>query len=78
MDSVRSQKIGILKHLKENPSKGITPIDALNLFGCFRLSARIWDLKEDGCEIKTVKESKNKKTYARYFLVSDNKNKRLG
>ena len=25
--------------------KSLTPIDALNLFGCFRLGARIWDIR---------------------------------
>ena len=31
----------------------ITPISALEKFGCFRLSARIWDLRNDGHPIKT-------------------------
>ena len=31
----------------------ITPIEALDLFGCFRLGARIADLKEAGHEIKS-------------------------
>ena len=31
----------------------ITPIDALNLYGCFRLGARIADLRADGHEIKS-------------------------
>ena len=30
-----------------------TPIDALNKFGCFRLAARISDLRNDGMLIKT-------------------------
>lgn len=30
----------------------ITPLDALNKFGCFRLGARIYDLKQKGLDIK--------------------------
>lgn len=59
----------IREYLLEHP-EGITPIDALNLFGCFRLGARIWDIKHGvGCdplEIETVNETKGGKTYARY------------
>jgi hypothetical protein len=47
----------------------ITPIDALNLFGCFRLGARIHDLKNKfGVNIKTeIVESGNKR-FAKYSL----------
>ena len=31
----------------------ITPLSALEKFGCFRLSARIWDLRNEGHPIKT-------------------------
>tara|TARA_R100001015_G_C4610662_1_gene166025 strand:- start:601 stop:816 length:216 start_codon:yes stop_codon:yes gene_type:complete len=31
----------------------ITPLSALESFGCFRLSARIWDLRNEGHSIKT-------------------------
>ena len=32
----------------------LTPMDALRRFGCFRLGARIWDLRnEHGMDIKT-------------------------
>lgn len=44
-----SQNAQILDHLKTG--KEISPIDALNLFGCFRLSARIHDLKKSGWPI---------------------------
>ena len=33
--------------------KSLTPIDALNKFGCFRLAARISDLRNDGLKIAT-------------------------
>jgi hypothetical protein len=41
----------ILNHLRSG--KHITPLEALNRFGCFRLGARIWDLKKAGHEIES-------------------------
>ena len=49
--------------------KEITPIQALNKFGCFRLAARINDLRKDGLNIATKIMSKDGKTYASYRLV---------
>lgn len=53
MKTLQSQADAILAHLQEG--KGITPMDALNLCGCFRLSARIADLKKRGYDIVTEK-----------------------
>ena len=51
--------------------KSITPLDALNLFGSFRLGARIFDLKNDyGMKIKTEMVEVNGKRYAKYSLVN--------
>jgi len=36
-----------------NKGKKLTPIDALNKFGCFRLAARIADLRNEGMNIVT-------------------------
>ena len=50
--------------------KGITPIDALNLFGCFRLGARIADLKKMGYDIVTERiKVEGGKYVARYHLA---------
>ena len=49
--------------------KSITPIDALNKFGCFRLAARINELRKDGLNIVTKIVTKEGKTYASYRLV---------
>jgi hypothetical protein len=46
-----SQNQMIEKHLNEGNS--LTPLEALKLFGCFRLSGRIYDLKRRGVQIKT-------------------------
>jgi hypothetical protein len=39
----------VLSHLKTG--KVITPLEALNSFGCFRLAARIYDLRTAGWPI---------------------------
>ena len=62
----------ILAHLKAGNS--LTPIDALNLFGCFRLSARIKDLRDSGYEIDTDYPScVDRKRYAVYTLKTAEK-----
>jgi hypothetical protein len=53
-------------------SKGnsITGIEALNLFGCFRLPARIADLKKVGHKIKSeMVKLTNGKRVAQYTLL---------
>ena len=60
-----SQKQLILRHLKVKGS--ITPIEALNLYGCFRLSARIQDLRKANHPISTKMISDRNKRFAQYF-----------
>jgi len=49
--------------------KAITPIQALNDYGCLRLSARIHDLRKDGWRIQsTMKKTATGKTVAQYKL----------
>lgn len=61
----KSQTIRILEHLKKGQT--ITPLEALEKFGCFRLSAIIYSLRHDGYEIETKFVTKNKKTFAEYI-----------
>ena len=49
--------------------KSINPLQALNKFGCFRLAARISDLRNDGLNIATKIVTKDGKTFASYRLV---------
>ncbi len=46
----------------------ITQLDALKMFGCFRLSARISDLKDQGFDIVTKMVKVNDKRVAQYSL----------
>ena len=46
----------------------ITAPDALQMFGCFRLSARISNLKEQGMNIITEMVEINDKRIAKYSL----------
>lgn len=48
----------------------LTPMDALRRFGCFRLGARIWDLRnKQGMDIRTEQfRTKSGKIVAAYSL----------
>ena len=46
----------------------ITLIMALNMFGCFRLAARILDLREAGLDVKMKMVTGGDKRYAEYSL----------
>lgn len=60
----------ILLYMREKGS--ITPIDALREIGCFRLGARIYDLRARGYNINTKMETHEGRfgpvTFARYSL----------
>jgi hypothetical protein len=64
-----SQAKQILKYLQTHES--ISPVEALTVAGCFRLAARINDLRNAGYNIKTdIRSDVNGRRYARYKLVS--------
>jgi hypothetical protein len=54
---METQNQQVLAYLKTG--KEITPMDALRMFGCFRLAGRIYDLRQEGwpitCERREVK-----------------------
>ena len=51
--------------------KSITPLQALNKYGCFRLAALIHKLRKEGMVIETEYVTKNSKTFAKYFLTTE-------
>ena len=65
---MKSQNTKILNYLSKG--KVLTPIQALNKFGCFRLAARIADLRKQGHTIFTDSVKKNGKTFAGYKLIN--------
>lgn len=67
---MNSQTEQIRKHLESG--KTINPLQALKKYGCFRLGARIWDLKnKQGLNIKTDFITRNDKTFAEYKLLNN-------
>jgi len=63
-----SQIDGIRAHLLRG--KPITPMQALKLFGCFRLAAVIFNLRAEGFAIETeMVYSGDKKKWASYTLT---------
>lgn len=67
MPAASSQAGQILDHLRRIGP--ITPLEALELYGCFRLAARIKDLRELGWAIETgTHHIPSGKTVARYWL----------
>ena len=47
----------------------LNTLDALTMFGCFRLSARISNLKDQGMNIMTEMVEVNDKRIAKYYLA---------
>ncbi len=60
----QTQKEAILRHLQSG--RAITPLEALELYGCFRLGARIWELRDEGYKIQSETVKQGKKTFASY------------
>ena len=65
-ESTESQCNMIRAHLNEG--KSITPMGALTLFNCFRLGARIHNLRTEGMDIETEMVAKGDKRFAKYYL----------
>lgn len=66
-----TQSERILRHLRDYGS--ITPVEALQEYGCMRLGARIYDLKREGHDIRTERQSARNRygertTFARYIM----------
>ncbi len=62
-----TQTADVLAHLQSG--KSITPIEALNLYGIFRLAAVVYDLREMGHEILTEEvKTPNGKRHALYRM----------
>ena len=56
----------ILKHLEKGNK--LTSLEALSLFACFRLAARVQELRDVGHEVKSQLIMINGKRIAEYWL----------
>jgi len=65
--TVEAQNKRILKYLQSGAT--VNPLSSLDLFGSFRLAARIHDLKGQGHNIKTTMVYNGKKKWANYNLI---------
>ena len=68
----KSQKENILEYL--HIGNKITPLEALYQFGSFRLSAVIFELRQEGYNIITHKKKVDGKTFAEYELAKEKSN----
>jgi hypothetical protein len=66
-----SQRFQIQRHLAQG--KPITPIGALAKWGCFRLGARIHELRKLRFPIKTTMVRDGKKVFASYRIQTRGK-----
>jgi hypothetical protein len=62
-----TQREQILHHLQRHGD--LTPLDALQNYGCARLAARVHELRQDGYDIRDVGEQQGRKRWARYRLI---------
>lgn len=49
-----AQRYKILVHMQDG--KDITPVEALQNFGCFRLAARIKEIRDQGYKVQTIRD----------------------
>ena len=68
----KSQRENILEYLEIGNK--ITPLEALYQFGCFRLSAVIFNLRQEGFNIITHNKTVDGKTFAEYELIKEKSN----
>lgn len=72
MKKTKTQKSEVLRYMKSH--KGITSLQAIELFGATRLSDIIFKLKQEGYDIKTEQITRKNRyghsvTFAKYSLV---------
>ena len=65
----KSQNAAILHYLKLG--KAITPLEALHYLGCFRLAARIHDLRGMGYNIQSEMVDFDDSKVAQYWLEEE-------
>ena len=69
MANTDSHRRSVKSHLEIHGS--ITPMEALQYYGCYRLAARVCELRKQGLDIRTEKAGDDEGNYAKYVLVPD-------
>jgi hypothetical protein len=79
-----SQTQQILEHLKSidkatGQTRGLTAFEAIGLYRCYRLAARVKELRQQGHNILTiVKRDNTGKKYGKYYLNTNKHCRREG
>jgi hypothetical protein len=68
---MENQNLMVLAHLKTG--KELTPLEALNDYGCFRLAARIYELKRRGWPIHCERRAMHNDKVVGVYTLSMNK-----
>ena len=66
VEAKRTQEARIFDYLNEGNT--LTPLEALEKFGCFRLGARIFDLRKKGLNVQMRLVRKGNKNFAEYSI----------
>lgn len=69
MTATITQTDGVLAILQARGS--LTPLEALDELGCFRLAARVYELRAEGHHIESEHVTKNGKSYVRYVMPAE-------
>lgn len=66
---MKPQAHAVLSLLQRYGERGVTQQDAIREIACYRLAARISDLRADGITVRSELVGSNGHRYARYHLV---------
>ena len=66
--SLKPQARRVLRHMEKG--KSITPLEALGVYGIFRLAAVVFDIRKAGFDVtSSLHTDANGKRYSRYALA---------
>ncbi len=63
LDARPSQAVALLALLQEAGPDGVSAIQILRWLGCYRAAARVWELKQQGHNIRTIRQPGRCATY---------------
>ena len=66
---MKPQSRAVLELLRRHPQSGVTQQQAIAVLACYRLAARVADLRADGFDIRSESVTQGGVRFARYRLV---------